>query len=263
VEIAHKCKSLASALFLNPTENITVVSIADNDDVMVVMSNLATRSRQKPQQLPTLVAAASTMYGTPKLQYINAITIAPNHVVADTGATSIFVMDRVDVANKRVATKPLTVNLPDGRKVKSTHACNINIPGLPVTLTEHIIPDLKTASLIGIHPLCKVGCKVVFDNEKCDVVYKGRVILRGYKDPRTDLWTLPITTEGMQTTPSQTDLPRPCPGIGRARTHPMPYMKELCFCTQYKHGPITSNLRTNRCATQRYPPFSKQLDRGS
>jgi hypothetical protein len=169
-------------------ENINVVSVADHDDVMVVMLNLATRSRQKPQ-------------------YINAITIAPNHAMADTGATSIFVMDGVDVANRRVATKPLTFNLPDGRKVKWTHACDINIPGLPVTLTGHIIPDLKTASLIGICPLCKVGCKVFFDNEKCDVVYKGRVILRGYKDPSTDLWMLPITNEGMQSTQSQIDLP--------------------------------------------------------
>jgi hypothetical protein len=219
VEIAHKCKSLVSALFLNPTENIKVVSVAENDDVMVVMLNLATRSRQKPQQLPTLNAAASTMYGIPKLQYINAITIAPNHAMADTGAASIFVMDGVDVANKRVATKPLTFNLPDGRKVKLTHACDINIPGLPITLTGHIIPDLKTASLIRIRPLCKVGCKVVVDNEKCDVVYKGRVILRGYKEPSMHLWTLPITNEGMRTTPSQIDLPRPCPGIGRV-PHP-------------------------------------------
>jgi hypothetical protein len=97
--------------------------------------------------------------------------------MADTGATSIFIMDGVDVANRCVATKPLTVNLPDGRKVKWTHACDITFPGLPITLTGHIIPDLKTALLIGIRPLCKVGCKVVFDDVKCDVVYEGRVIL--------------------------------------------------------------------------------------
>ena len=95
MKIAHKCKSLVSALFLNPTENIKVVSVADDDDVTIVMSDLATRSRQKPQRLPTSVAAvASTMYGIPKPQYINAIIIAPNHAVADTGATSIFVMDK-------------------------------------------------------------------------------------------------------------------------------------------------------------------------
>ncbi len=192
----------------------------------VVISNLANKNRQPPHQPPTPVTpVANPLYGSPrqncisaitiapKQNCINAITIAPNHAVADTGVTSIFVMDGVDVANRRVATKPLTVNLPDSRKVKSMHACDINIPGLPVTLTGHIIPDLKTALLIGIRPLCKVGCKVVFDDVKSYVVYEGRVILRGYKDPSTDLWTLPITNEGMRTTPSQIDLPQPCTNI--------------------------------------------------
>jgi hypothetical protein len=39
-----------------------------------------------------------------------------------------------------------------------------------------------------------------------------------YEDIKT-LWTLPITIEGMRTTPSHKDLPRPCPSIGRA-PHP-------------------------------------------
>jgi hypothetical protein len=138
-------------------------------------------------------------------------------------------MDGVDVVNRRVASKPLTVNLPDGRKVKSTHVCDITIPGLPTTLTGHIIPALKTASLIGIHPLCKVGCKVVFDDVKCDVIYKGRVILQGYKDPSMDLWTLPITIERMRTTPSHKDLPRPCPGIGRAPHPPQDISDRAAF----------------------------------
>jgi hypothetical protein len=139
---------------------------------MVVTSNLATRSSQKEPPQPTLLAAfARILYGNPKPQYLNMITIATNLAVADTGAMSIFVMDGVDVENKQLSTKPLTVNLPDGRKIKSMQVCNINIPGLPITLTGHIIPDLKIASLIGICPLCKVGCKVIFDNEKCDVVY--------------------------------------------------------------------------------------------
>jgi len=57
-------------------------------------------------------------------------------------------------------------------------------------------------SLIGIHILCKVGCKVVFDNEKCEVFYKNKIILRGYNDPTTDLWTLPIFNDKIaKTTP--------------------------------------------------------------
>jgi hypothetical protein len=174
----------------------------------IVTSNLATKSSQKEQSQPTSLAAlANILYGNPKPQYLNAITIATNLAVADMGAISIFVMDGVDVENKRLATKPLTVNLSDGRKIKSTHVCDINIPGLPVLLTGHIIPDLKIASLIGIRPLCKVGFKVIFDNEKCDVVYEGNIILRGYKEPTTDLWTLLITKKGMRTTSSQNDSP--------------------------------------------------------
>mgnify|MGYP006204437665 FL=1 len=51
--------------------------------------------------------------------------------------------------------------------------------------------------------LCKAGCKVVFDDDKCDVFYQGKLILRGYKDPSTDLWTLPIvpTHANVWTTP--------------------------------------------------------------
>jgi hypothetical protein len=59
------------------------------------------------------------------------MTIAPSHAIVDTGATGIFVMDRSKVENKRLATKPLIINLPDGTKVKSTHECDITIPGLP------------------------------------------------------------------------------------------------------------------------------------
>jgi hypothetical protein len=126
VETASKCKNLVSAYFLDPTDVIKVINATDNDNVTIVTSNLATKSSQKEQSQPTSLAAlAKILYGNPKPQYLNAITIAMNLAVADTGATSIFVMNGVDVENKRLATKPLTVNLPDGRKIKSTHVCVI------------------------------------------------------------------------------------------------------------------------------------------
>ncbi len=124
------------------------------------------------------------------------------HTNDDDDDTLIFYsIDRVEVGNKRLTKKPLIINLPDGRKVKSAHECDINIPGLPCTLTGHIVPTLAVASLFGIRPLCKAGCKVIFDNKKCEVVYEEKVILRGFKDASTDLWTLLIPAKGMQTTP--------------------------------------------------------------
>ncbi len=108
-------------------------------------------------------------------------------------------MDNVEVDNKCIGTKPLKINLPDGTTIRSTHVCDIQIPGLPQTLTGHIVPSLKIASLIGIRPLCKAGCKVVFDNKKCEVWYNGTVILAGTKDQATNLWTLPIPRGKMGT----------------------------------------------------------------
>ncbi len=88
----------------------------------------------------------------------------------------------------------------------STHICDINIPGLPMVLMGHIVPSLAIASLMGICLLCKAGCTVIFDNDKCDVIFNGKVILRGYKDPTTNLWMLPITNK-VCTTPGPTVLP--------------------------------------------------------
>ncbi len=83
------------------------------------------------------------------------------------------------------------INLPKGSQVKLTLLCDITIPGLPIVLTGHIVPRLLIAFLIGIHVLCKAGCKVVFTKNYCDVINNNIVILWGRKDPSTGLWTLP------------------------------------------------------------------------
>jgi hypothetical protein len=114
---------------------------------------------------PLLAATARAIFGNSMPQYRNAITIAANQAIADTGATSIFIMKGPDVANKCVATAPLTINLPDGKKIQSTHVCDIHIHGLPTVLVGHIGPSMSIASLIGIRPLCKAVCTVTFDNE--------------------------------------------------------------------------------------------------
>jgi hypothetical protein len=107
--------------------------------------------------------------------------------IADSGATQIFIMEGMPVTNKRTTTCPLKVAIADGRQVLLTHICDVDIPGLPVTLVGHIIPYLSIASLFGIRVLTDVGCTVTFDVNKCVVYFKGNEILHGYKDPTTDL----------------------------------------------------------------------------
>jgi hypothetical protein len=173
---------------------------------MIVTSNCTTGSfpttvantivRQK------LAATARHLFGAPLPQYLNANTIVTLQARADTGATSIFVMEGTPVQNLWPAIHPLTKKLPDGSKVKSTHMCNITIPGLRTVLVGHVVLKLSIASLIGIRVLCNAGCKVVFTKTSCDVINDGKTILRGNKDPSTDLWKLPInaTNERVKTT---------------------------------------------------------------
>ncbi len=143
----------------------------------------------------TIAATARQLFGKPNPQYFNAIAIAALQAIADTGTTSIFIMEGTPCKNLRPAICPLTINLPDGTKVTSTHTCDITIPGLPKVLVGHVVPKLTIASLIGIRVLCDAGCKVLFTKTKCNVWYNGNVILSGKKDPSTDLWMLPINTD--------------------------------------------------------------------
>jgi hypothetical protein len=205
------------------------VTSNDDDDRTIVTSNRTYDRTIVPVSTPRprpLAAAAHHLFGLPSHEKINAITLDAQQAIADTGATSIFIMEGVDVENKRVATHPITISLPDGRKVKSTHECDFIIPGLPTPLLEHVVPGLAVASLVGIHPLCKAGCRVIFDDEKCDVVYNGDVILRGYKDPSTDLWTLyllkrnrcGLTAANHSNGPSRHSLQRKLPASTKAWT---------------------------------------------
>ncbi len=121
--------------------------------------------------------------------------IPVTHAIADTGATPVMVMKNNPIKNIHPTTNPLNNNLPDGTIVRSTHICDLEIPGLPHVLEGHIVPELTVVSLVGIQILCKLGCTVLFTDKACYVRYQGKVILTGYKDPSTDLWVLPITPD--------------------------------------------------------------------
>jgi hypothetical protein len=178
--LANKCNSLVTALscYPDPTIKLHSLPLVEDNNVIIVTTNITQIPRQRNTRM-SIAAAARHLWGNPSPQYLNAITIATNKAIADMGVTSILIMDGVDVDNKRIANQPLTINLPDGNKVMSTHVCNIHIPILPTVLTGHIVPSLTNVSLIGIRPLCKAGCKVVFDNDKCKVMYNPNIILTG------------------------------------------------------------------------------------
>jgi hypothetical protein len=86
-----------------------------------------------------------------------------------------------------MATKPIQIRIPDGTKISSSHIWEIDIPGLPHTLIGHIVLGMKLASLLGTCVLCKARCTVIYDDEKCQVKFRGKTILARYKDPMSNL----------------------------------------------------------------------------
>jgi hypothetical protein len=87
------------------------------DNITVIMSNAMTK-RVEPVQAPISRATmAGQMFGKPMPQYLNALRIAASEAIANTGATSIFVMEGATTKNKRTARNPLMINLPDGRQI--------------------------------------------------------------------------------------------------------------------------------------------------
>ncbi len=232
--IANKCKSLISAQPLDP---IQIVNICNNDSMTISLSNCSLTAcphhvmHAHLDSWSSLVATARHLFGAPSPQYLNAITIATLQAIADAEATSIFIMEGTPFKNIWPATKQLTINLPDRSQVKSTHLCNITMPGLPIVLTGHIVPRLLIASLIGILVLCKAGFKVVYTKNFCNVIYNNKVILRGTKGPSTDLWTLPINaTEDMINTENH---------MGKSQLNPkQPQIAAFTHSVQTRVNPV-------------------------
>jgi len=194
MKIEHKLNYVAYvSLDLSNVEinnNYVVAADDSNDnDQTIIMSNTTRHPTHRQQVGPQRVANAPTAGDFIRQEQD---CIKTTSAIADTGATSIFIMEGVPMHNKRVAVHPLTINLPNGAKVRSIHECDVMYPGLPVTLTGHIAPGLTISSLIGIRVLCEAGCNVTFNKNYCHIIYKGVIIMRGHKDLTTDLWLLPI-----------------------------------------------------------------------
>ena len=106
------------------------------------------------------------------------VTRSVKHAISDSGATGRFLVEDAPVVNKQVAANPISITLPNGKTIKSTHTCNLDIPWLPHVMTEaHIVPGLAHSSLIATRKFCDAGCRVIFDLEECRVYFKGKLVL--------------------------------------------------------------------------------------
>ena len=182
----------------------------DDDEATAVMSNCSSDTdnttsaqqpqhreiieeyRQRPITAPTRHKALRALFKEGNVEWKKVATkkLVANvaWAISDSGATGHFVVEGAPVVNKKTATNPITITLPSGSTIRSTHTCNLDIPWLPHQVTEaHIVPGLAHSSLISTRKFCAAGCKVAFDEDECRVYYRGRLALVGGRCPITDL----------------------------------------------------------------------------
>jgi hypothetical protein len=94
----------------------------------------------------------------------------------------------------------------------STHEAELDLPNLPPSARRvHIVPALRTASLLSMGQLCDAGCIVTFDATTVTVTLAGERILDGIRTPATGLWHLSLAKPTLEAAPLDAPLHPPSP----------------------------------------------------
>jgi hypothetical protein len=110
----------------------------------------------------------------------------------DSGCTGQFLLVNAPCLNKVKSRTPLTVRLPNGATMESSHTAELDIPELNATASKaHVFPGMANHSLLSVGQLCDEGYIVTFKQASvtiCDS--KKSQILSGPRDLNTGLWRI-------------------------------------------------------------------------
>ena len=86
-----------------------------------------------------------------------------------------------------------TVYLPNKESITSTESGHLPIPHISPTSTKaHILPGLKSASLISLGQLCNNDCIIHLTKKTLHVFKHKKLILTGYRNLNDGLWDVPL-----------------------------------------------------------------------
>jgi hypothetical protein len=113
-----------------------------------------------------------------------AIASSPPHfptiAIANTGCTGHYLSTDIAHINSTPANPGISVTLPDGSTIVSSHVTELNIPDLPLEARiAHIFPNLSSGSLISIGQLCDHCCTATFTSNMVTISLANKVILCG------------------------------------------------------------------------------------
>jgi hypothetical protein len=116
-----------------------------------------------------------------------------DYAIADTGTTGHYLKPTSPHLARQPDPNPITVRMPNGAGIQSSHTCTLDLPTLPTGSKQaHILPGLASHSLLSIAKFCDQGCIVQFARDGCRILQNGVVLLEGPRDPTTNLWLLPL-----------------------------------------------------------------------
>jgi hypothetical protein len=125
------------------------------------------------------------------------------YAVLDLGCTDDFLKTNSPHTNRQVATRPITVTIPSGEGIRSSHTCDVNLANMPAR-QGHILPDL-VHSLLSVGKFCDDGYDVRFTRTQCEIQRDNCLILQGHRDPISRLWLMPLAAPAPKPPPSAGD----------------------------------------------------------
>jgi hypothetical protein len=118
----------------------------------------------------------------------------------DSDAIGNFLAFNAPCVSKTKALHPLSVRLPDGTIIKSTHTSILGLPGLPPSANKsHLFPSHFKHSLISVGHLCGHGYEVSFSAPIVTVKIGGTSLFVGWSDHSTGLWRIDLTGQPTRT----------------------------------------------------------------
>jgi hypothetical protein len=110
----------------------------------------------------------------------------------DSGCTGHFLLVNAPCLNKVESRTPLTVRLPNGATMESSHTADLDIPELNAAASKaHVFPGMAHHSLLSVGQLCDEGYIVTFKQDTVTSCSSGSSkILSGPRDVNTGLWRI-------------------------------------------------------------------------
>jgi hypothetical protein len=112
--------------------------------------------------------------------------------IVDFGCTDHFLLVNAPCLKKIKSRNPLTVRLPNGATMESSHTAELDKPELNAAASKaHVFPGMANHSLLSVGQLCDEGYIVTFKRDAvtiCDP--NNSQMLSGPRDSNTGLWCI-------------------------------------------------------------------------